>query len=76
VQSLGPTHPRLDRSLCHDVVMKSRKRTPESVPAPAGVKPAKKPLERLREWQGMAEGAYSFLLHTSRAIFAEVLMVA
>jgi hypothetical protein len=56
--------------------MKSRKRTPESVPAPAGVKPAKKPLERLREWQGMAEGAYSFLLHTSRAIFAEVLMVA
>jgi integrase len=39
--------------------MKSRNRTPESVPAPATVQPVKKPLERLREWQGMAEGAYS-----------------
>jgi integrase len=39
--------------------MKSSNRTPESVPAPASAQPGKKPLERLREWQGMAEGAYS-----------------
>jgi len=39
--------------------MKSSNRAPESLPAAATVQPAKKPLERLREWQGMAEGAYS-----------------
>jgi hypothetical protein len=31
----------------------------ESLAAPTTVQPAKMPLERLREWQGMAEGAYS-----------------
>jgi integrase len=39
--------------------MKSSNRTPESVPARATVQPSKKPLEWLREWQGLAEGAYS-----------------
>jgi integrase len=39
--------------------MKSLKQRPESLPASTTVLPAKKPLERLREWQGMAEGAYS-----------------
>src|SRR5882672_10747253 len=39
--------------------MKSSNRAPGSVAAPTTVQPAKKPLERLREWQGMAEGAYS-----------------
>jgi integrase len=39
--------------------MKSSSWTPESVPAATSAQPAKKPLERLREWQGMAEGAYS-----------------
>ena len=39
--------------------MKSSSWTPESVPAATTAQPAKKPLERLREWQGMAEGAYS-----------------
>lgn len=39
--------------------MKSSNRAPESVATPPTVQPAKEPLERLREWQGMAEGAYS-----------------
>src|SRR6266481_2611216 len=39
--------------------MKSSNRQPESLAAPTAVQPAKKPLELLREWQGMAEGAYS-----------------
>src|SRR3984893_15210041 len=39
--------------------MKSPKQRPESLPAPTSVQLAKSPLERLREWQGMAEGAYS-----------------
>src|SRR5450631_4481028 len=39
--------------------MKSPKQRPESLGAPTPVQPAKSPLERLREWQGMAEGAYS-----------------
>ena len=39
--------------------MKSTHRRPKSLPAPSNVQPSKKPLERLREWQGMAEGAYS-----------------
>ena len=39
--------------------MKSSNRTPESLTTPMTVEPAKKPLERLREWQGMAEGAYA-----------------
>jgi integrase len=39
--------------------MKSSNWAPESLPAAAGVQPVKKPLERLREWQGLAEGAYS-----------------
>jgi integrase len=39
--------------------MKLNDRTPETAPASATVQPAQKPLERLREWQGMAEGAYS-----------------
>src|SRR5271156_238649 len=45
--------------------MKSPNRRPESFAAPAPAQPAKKPLERLREWQGMAEGAYS--VNTLRA---------
>ena len=39
--------------------MKSPIRRPESFAAPAPVQPAITPLQRLREWQGMAEGAYS-----------------
>src|SRR6202453_587551 len=39
--------------------MKSSKRRPESPAALTTVQPAKQPLERLREWQGMAEGAYA-----------------
>jgi site-specific recombinase XerD len=39
--------------------MKSTKQQPESFAAPTAVQPTKMPLERLREWQGMAEGAYS-----------------
>jgi len=39
--------------------MKSSSRAPESLPASTTAQPVKKPLERLREWQGMAEGAYS-----------------
>src|ERR1700686_2852538 len=39
--------------------MKSTKHSPESFAAPTPVQPTKMPLERLREWQGMAEGAYS-----------------
>src|SRR5882724_5159746 len=40
-------------------MMKSLKQQPKSLEAPAPVQPAISPLERLREWQGMAEGAYS-----------------
>jgi len=39
--------------------MKSTKQPLESFAAATTVQPAKNPLERLREWQGMAEGAYS-----------------
>jgi integrase len=39
--------------------MRSSNREPESLAALRSVRPAKMPLERLREWQGMAEGAYS-----------------
>ncbi len=39
--------------------MKTGNRRPESFVAPTPVQPAKRPLDRLREWQGMAEGAYS-----------------
>jgi integrase len=39
--------------------MKSPKHRPESFATPTTVQPAEKPLERLREWQGMAEGAYA-----------------
>ena len=39
--------------------MKSTERGSESLPAPQLAQPAIGPLERLREWQGMAEGAYS-----------------
>jgi integrase len=39
--------------------MKSPKNRPESFAAPTPVQPTKMPLERLREWQGMAEGAYA-----------------
>src|SRR5216683_3620187 len=39
--------------------MKSNNQRPESLAVPTPVQPATKPLERLREWQGMAEGAYS-----------------
>jgi hypothetical protein len=39
--------------------MESTNRPPESrLPAPV-TQPAEKPLERLREWRGMDEGAYS-----------------
>jgi len=34
-------------------------RRPESSVVSTAAQPARKPLERLREWQGMAEGAYS-----------------
>src|SRR5271157_5364823 len=39
--------------------MKSPNRQPESVAVTMPAQPATTPLERLREWQGMAEGAYS-----------------
>jgi integrase len=39
--------------------MKTPNQRPESAEVPAPVQPAISPLERLREWQGMAEGAYS-----------------
>jgi integrase len=39
--------------------MKSPNRRPKSFAAPMPAQPATKPLERLREWQGMAEGAYA-----------------
>jgi integrase len=39
--------------------MKSRKQPPESFAVAMPAQPPKKPLERLREWQGMAEGAYA-----------------
>jgi len=39
--------------------MKSVNRRPRSVEAPTPAQPATTPLQRLREWQGMAEGAYS-----------------
>src|ERR1035441_11098330 len=39
--------------------MKSSKHRPESFAVTTPANPAKMPLERLREWQGMAEGAYS-----------------
>jgi len=39
--------------------MKRSNRRPESLPPPTTVQPATRPLERLREWQGMAEGAYA-----------------
>src|SRR5258708_10895578 len=39
--------------------MKSSNEPPESLAPPTAVPPAKKPMERLREWQRMAEGAYS-----------------
>src|SRR5271165_2255695 len=39
--------------------MKSTNRHPESSEVTASAQPAMSPLARLREWQGMAEGAYS-----------------
>src|ERR1035438_10227074 len=39
--------------------MKMPNRQPESVEIPTPAHPATTPLQRLREWQGMAEGAYS-----------------
>src|SRR5271156_886231 len=45
--------------------MKSPKNRPEPFAVTPPAQPAKKPLERLREWQGMAEGAYS--VNTLRA---------
>src|ERR1700682_3582400 len=39
--------------------MKSPNRRPESLAVTTPVQPATTPLQRLREWQGMAEGAYS-----------------
>src|ERR1700736_4316646 len=39
--------------------MKLPQQRPKSLEAPTPVQPTKVPLERLREWQGMAEGAYS-----------------
>jgi len=39
--------------------MKSPKNRPEFFAMTTPAQPAMKPLERLREWQGMAEGAYS-----------------
>src|SRR5450631_3441562 len=39
--------------------MKSPNRRPKSFEAPAPAQPAMTPLQRLREWQAMAEGAYS-----------------
>src|SRR5208283_3812263 len=45
--------------------MKSPKQRPESFAVTTPVQPATQPLDRLREWQGMAEGAYS--VNTLRA---------
>jgi integrase len=45
--------------------MKSPKNRPESFAVATPAQPAISPLERLREWQGMAEGAYS--VNTLRA---------
>jgi integrase len=39
--------------------MKLPNRRPKSVEVPTPAQPATPPFERLREWQGMAEGAYS-----------------
>src|SRR5260370_15963412 len=39
--------------------MKATKRRPESFVVTTPAQPARTPLQRLREWQGMAEGAYS-----------------
>src|ERR1700724_2492048 len=39
--------------------MKSPNNRPESLAVSTPVQPATTPLQRLREWQGMAEGAYS-----------------
>src|SRR5712672_2456958 len=39
--------------------MKSPNRRPESFAAPTPAQPATQPLDRLRQWQGMAEGAYA-----------------
>jgi integrase len=39
--------------------MKSAKKRPESFEVATPAQPATTPLQRLREWQGMAEGAYS-----------------
>src|ERR1700686_3983272 len=39
--------------------MKSVKNRPESLTVMTPAQPARGPLDRLREWQGMAEGAYS-----------------
>src|SRR6266481_2023474 len=39
--------------------MKSPNRRPESFVVTTPAQPARTPLQRLREWQGMAEGAYS-----------------
>src|ERR1022692_1097598 len=39
--------------------MKSPNRPPKSVGAPMPAQPVTTPLARLREWQGMADGAYS-----------------
>src|SRR6202163_863756 len=39
--------------------MKSPKKRPESFGVATSAQPARGPLDRLREWQGMAEGAYS-----------------
>src|SRR5271169_2460816 len=39
--------------------MKSPNRRPESLTVMTPAQPARGPLDRLREWQGMAEGAYS-----------------
>ncbi len=39
--------------------MKSTKKRPESFAVTTPAQPATRPLDRLREWQAMAEGAYS-----------------
>src|SRR5258708_40236153 len=39
--------------------MKSTNRRPESLAVTTPTQPATTPLQRLREWQGMAEGAYA-----------------
>jgi integrase len=46
-----------------NLILKAKRQTPNRRPksfvAPPPMQPAERPLERLREWQGMAEGAYS-----------------